>query len=116
MVSSSSFCPWPQLELVSYVINLGVCVSHITWMVLSLMMLIYMVSTEEEVHCSVEAVVGDCGGNDSGNHGVQADVNACREICRVTDGCQYYGMGSTPPRPRVVLARSCTQPPLHAHT
>jgi len=50
----------------------------------------YELTCSEEEHCSVKAVVGDCGGNDSGNHGVQPNLAACKEICRNTNGCQYY--------------------------
>ena len=36
------------------------------------------------------AFAGDCGGNDSGNHGVQSSLADCKTTCQGTSGCQYY--------------------------
>jgi len=41
------------------------------------------------VPCPV-AFTGDCGGNDSGNHGRYSSIDACRQVCADTAGCAYY--------------------------
>ena len=40
-------------------------------------------------HCALPSS-GECGGNDAGNHGVVEDLDACKEVCAQTTGCNFY--------------------------